>query len=478
MIISQELRNGVMLITEPVAAAKTAAIGFWFSTGSRDEPDDKRGITHFVEHMLFKGTKTRTPFEIASVFDKMGGYLNAFTEREDVCVYCVVPSESVHLALDVLCDMAVNSDFPDEELERERVVIESEIIASADDPEEAALDAVGESVWPDQRISASISGTIQDVETLTREDLFKWYDGHFVHGQLAVCIAGGFESGNVQKLISCLPERAKQPGPIVETALTGKETDRGIGPHRFLDQKPDWKNGIRFITARFRQEQFFVLYPIPYPVTKKQYASLAVVNALAGDTMSSRLFQTLREQGGYCYTVYSFCSFYEDTGCWCAYASSAKKNSVRTAKDLSAELTRLAADARNGKIADEEIEAAKEHLCGEEIISGEDMEYRMKRLARNFLCGYAQVSTEDIVNEIRMLGRKSVESCIAALLDEKKQSVVVFGPRSGVCERRKIASCFPEAAKGGSDDKHHINFLHGAKRCKAACISDGRSSRS
>jgi predicted Zn-dependent peptidase len=467
-----------MLIMEPVAAAKTVAIGFWFSTGSRDEPEEAHGATHFVEHMLFKGTTTRTPFDIASVFDKMGGYLNAFTEREDVCVYCVIPSESVHQALDVLCDMTVNSDFPEEELERERVVIESEILASADDPEEAALDAVGESVWPDQRISASISGTVNDVETLTREDLFKWYNEHFIHGELAVCVAGGFEADDVQNLISCLPERGGLPGPLVETALTGTETDEGIEPHRFLDQKPVWKNGIRFVPARFRQEQFFVLYPIPYPVTRKQYASLAVVNALAGDTMSSRLFQTLREQGGYCYTVYSFCSFYEDTGCWCAYASSAKKNSARIAKDLSAELKRLACDARNGKLGDEEIEAAKEHLCGEEIISGEDMEYRMKRLARNFMCGYAQVSTEDIVQEIRMLDRNSVESCIATLLDEKKQSVVVFGPRSGACKRRKIASCFPEAANGGSDDKHHINFLHGTKRCKAACISDGRSSRS
>src|SRR5574344_87766 len=210
MIISQELRNGVMLITEPVAAAKTAAIGFWFSTGSRDEPDDKRGITHFVEHMLFKGTKTRTPFEIASVFDKMGGYLNAYTEREDVCVYCVVPSAHVQEALDILCDMVTHAVFDQKEMEHELKVIESEIISAQDDPEEAALDAVGDSVWPHQKISSSISGTIEEVETLSRNDLFNWYTDRFIHGELTVSVAGNFDRDLITSKLEMLPEHKEQ----------------------------------------------------------------------------------------------------------------------------------------------------------------------------------------------------------------------------------------------------------------------------
>ncbi len=461
-----------MLITEPVAEGKTCAIGFWFSTGSRDEPAEKRGITHFVEHMLFKGTKTRTPFDIASCFDRMGGYLNAYTEREDVCVYCVVPAKSVKLALEVMCDMAANSVFPEEEFEREREVIESEIITSADDPEEAALDAVGEAVWPHQNLSASISGTVGDVETLTRSDLFNWYTERFVHGALSVCVAGGVDPDEIKPFIEKLPDHDEQPASLAETLFTGKETAEGISAHRFQNEKPVWNAGIHFIKAPFRQEQFFALYPISYPVEHKSYAALAVFNAIAGDTMSSRLFQTLREQGGYCYNVYSFCSFYEDTGCWCAYASSAKKSSVRIAQDLGHELQKLCADASSGGISDAEIEAAKEHLCGEEIISSEDMEYRMKRLARNFLCGYAQISTEEIISEIRKLSRNDIEQCVAALLKPAQRSIVVFGPHTSGHTRRLIASSFPETSAGGKNDTDNRNFLHGAKRRKAARVSD------
>src|SRR5574344_996819 len=147
-----KLRNGVMLITEPVAAAKTTAIGFWFYGGSRLEPASLRGVTHFTEHMLFKGTQSRSPFDIACAFDRMGGYINAYTEREDVCLYCVIPSEHVCAALAVLCDMTSHAVFDKQELARELKVIESEIISAQDDPEEAALDAVGEAVWPAQKI--------------------------------------------------------------------------------------------------------------------------------------------------------------------------------------------------------------------------------------------------------------------------------------------------------------------------------------
>lgn len=143
-VTTQILDNNVLLITEPVEGVKTASIGFWFRTGSRFESAETRGVTHFVEHMLFKGTKTRSPFDIAVSFDRIGGYINAFTERENMCVHCVVPSAHVETALEVMCDMTQNSVFASEELERERDVIISEIISSQDDPEEAALDAASE----------------------------------------------------------------------------------------------------------------------------------------------------------------------------------------------------------------------------------------------------------------------------------------------------------------------------------------------
>src|SRR5574344_1727550 len=166
-----KLRNGVMLITEPVAAAKTTAIGFWFYGGSRLEPASLRGVTHFTEHMLFKGTQSRSAFDIACAFDRMGGYINAYTEREDVCMYCVVPSPRAGEALSIMCDMAENAVFAAGELEREREVVENEILTAEDDPEDSALDAAENSRWQEQTVSASISGTVKQEESLGREDL-------------------------------------------------------------------------------------------------------------------------------------------------------------------------------------------------------------------------------------------------------------------------------------------------------------------
>ena len=145
---TQILSNNVVLVTESVATVKTAAVGFWFPVGSRYEGEGQRGVCHFVEHMVFKGTTTRSAFDIALAFDRMGGYLNAFTDRETMCLHCVVPAIHLRQALEVMVDMASNSVFDQKELERERAVIQSEIVSSQDDPEEAALDAASEAVWP------------------------------------------------------------------------------------------------------------------------------------------------------------------------------------------------------------------------------------------------------------------------------------------------------------------------------------------
>mgnify|MGYP002513499953 FL=1 len=156
-IFQQILQNKAVLITEPIASAKTVAIGFWFSVGSRYESSGNQGISHFVEHMLFKGTSNKSAFEIAVEFDKIGGYINAFTEREQMCVYCVVPCFYAKQALSVISQMIYDSTFLPSEVEKARTVIQSEIISSLDDPEEFAMDAVFSSIWKNNPIALNIS---------------------------------------------------------------------------------------------------------------------------------------------------------------------------------------------------------------------------------------------------------------------------------------------------------------------------------
>lgn len=416
-VFQQRLQNGVVLISESVKTVKTVAIGFWFLCGSRYEGAKERGISHFTEHMLFKGTQKRSAYDIAVAFDRIGGYVNAFTEREHVCLHCVVSAIHTNSALEVLCDMIENSIFSDEEINRERMVIESEIISSQDDPEEAAHDAASEIVWPKNSISTPILGSKNTIKKLTREKLFNWYTDYFVTGNLTVTIAGNIDHTVVYTALEKLGNHRCDVPPRVKTSSI-----------------PNWKAGVHFIEADFQQEQLFVLYPLQFPFTQTEYYSWLILNALIGDTMSSRLFQALRERGGCCYNVYSFLSLYTDCGYWCAYASSTKKNTALVIKNIQKELLAVLKEG----FTDNEITAAKEHICGEEIINSEDMEQRMKSLARNWYMDFSQYTPEQTIEAIRAVSKQNLIDVLTHLLDSKNESLLVYGPPLSTQAKKRL----------------------------------------
>lgn len=413
---TQILSNNVTLITEPVAGVKTAAVGFWFRTGSRFEPENMRGISHFVEHMLFKGTNTRSAFDIAASFDRIGGYINAYTDRENLCIHCVVPADYVTDAVKIITDMTSSSLFDSKEVERERSVIKNEIIASLEDSEEVALDAASAAVWPNHPVSVPIAGTVEDVEGLSREDLYSWYTDYIKNGATVVCVAGCFEKECLESVLETLPNRSSADWSSIH----------GLAPQ--------WTSGLRFQDAPFNQMQLFMQFPLEPHISEKDYYTWAIVNALVGDTMSSRLFQKLREEGGYSYNVYSFPTYYTDAACWCAYATASKKDTAGVVKTMYRELEKLKQDS----FSEEEQNAACEHICGEEIISSEDMEYRVKRLFRNYSFGFSQKSTEEILSLIRSISKKEIEKTIQTLLDFDNASLFVYGSNPSKTLKDKI----------------------------------------
>lgn len=396
--------NGIVLITEPVATAKTAAIGFWFYSGSRYETDNTRGISHFVEHLLFKGTTTKNAFDIAVSFDRIGGYINAFTDRENICVHCVVPSSFTTQALTVMNDMMLNSTLTRIDIEKERSVIESEIAASSDDPEEAANDAIFETVWPHQSVSQSISGSVEDIRKITREDLYEWYNKNIVHGKLVVCISGNFNEIEVQELLEKNPMRNSFQQTFFPV--------------------PQWKPGMHLIKAGFQQEQIFLLYSIKKPETIDFFLQWCLLNAIIGDTMSSRLFQSLREKAGYCYNVYSYITMLSDSAFWCAYASSSKKNVYKVIADLFDQMKLFF----TGRISVDELESARQHICGEEIIASEDPEQRMKTLAKLYFLNLPLLSSEERVERIMDISIEQIQSLIYELFIEKEKVLALYGP--------------------------------------------------
>lgn len=409
------LDNGIDLILEPIVTAKTAAIGFWFSVGSRYEEKNQRGITHFVEHMLFKGTSSRTARDIALAFDRIGGYINAFTDRENLCVHCVVPSEYAEKAIEIMNDMMNHSLFSPEEIEKERQVIESEIISSYDDPEEAANEAVFQAIWPNQSLSQSIAGSVEDIASLVREDLLDWYTRYIQNGKLLICISGNFSERKIRAALETNPDRKK---------IFNEPPFSLPNPHE----------GFHFLSASFQMEQLFFCYNLEKPKTLQEYLHWHILNAIIGDTMSSRLFQSLRERAAYCYTVYSYYATSSDSALLCAYASASKKNVKKLIADMKKEMQGLF----TLNISEEEVEASKQHLCGEEIIASEDPEQRMKQLALQYFLDLPLVNSEERIEEIKKTKVEHIEALIKNNLHVSKSAFALYGPSLDFYTKRML----------------------------------------
>ena len=416
MIRKSVLQNNINLVSQQIESARTVAIGFYFSVGSRYEKPGERGISHFCEHLLFKGTKKFSRRDISRAFDRMGGTVNAFTERDDVCVYAVIPSsdENFSLAMDMLCSMAGECVFPEDELEKERSVVENEILAVDDDPDESSLDALAGMVWKESPLGQTITGTVADVESIAVDKIKSWYEKYFVHGKLSVFISGNFDFDFAEKTLSNLPEHKSSVADF-ENAFV-------------------WNCGTSFVESKFSQQQIYVAYPIEKKFTEKSYWAMTVFNAMCGDTMGSRLFETLREKNGLCYSVYSFYSRYDDNGIW-ACSVSCEKN--RAEKTLSLVLSEIDSILCEG-FSDSEIADAKGHLCGEEIMGETDMEFVMRRLQKSDSLGLPLYTTDQILSSIRAVEKNDIMDLAKNILQKDSMALLVYGKKIDKKGLRKI----------------------------------------
>ncbi|MGN0729922.1 M16 family metallopeptidase [Treponema sp.] len=418
----QILSNNITLITQPVLNSRVTTFGFYFSVGSRFENEGEHGISHFTEHMLFKGTASKSNREISLVFDRMGGIFNAFTERENVGVYCTVPSESMEnykVALDTLCDLTENCTFPPEEMEKERGVVQSEILAVLDDPDDSAMDEVASCVWPNQKLSLAITGTSDDVNSITREQMLGWYKKYFTEGELVVIVCGRIDEEFLVETLQALSTHR----PALE-----------FFRHSHFSEKALWNVEKRILKARFSQTQIFCMYPLSSLLSFEEYISLLIFNSAAGETMSSRLFSSLREQSGLCYSVGSFYTTYENAGLWSAYAVCEKSNAAQVYRRLSDEISGFL----ENQISDEEIEISKERLCGSEILGETRTAFLMQRLWNFYSMGFPLCGTEKILAGIRSAEKRDIIEFIAKLLNEEKKASLVYGPSLSSRQKKEI----------------------------------------
>lgn len=419
-INNRVLENGIRLITEPIATTEAVAIGFWFPSGSRDEGLNERGVTHFTEHMLFKGTRSLSSYDIARFFDRAGGYVNAFTEREMLCVHCVVPSMFTLDAVRMLVSMIYDSLFTDDAIEKERSVIISEVLSALDDPEETGMDKALESMYPAHSFSYPIAGTVADVKSLANEDIRQFYHTYFESVGPVVTIAGRFNVDEVELFLASV-------------LFSGKNHSWRTDAERANDTKPVWSSGSIFPRSSFEQSQLFISFPLPLIHSAREWYALSMLNAMLGDTVSSRLYQRTREEMGLCYSIGSFFAVNRDSAFLTAFAAVPSEKTLKALDTMIAEIER----AVTGGFTDVEIDDSRKHLAGELFLAAEDTENRMKRLARQWFHNSEILDITELANVINSVSVDELTRFLSCIGNSLDRSLVVYANRKGLREAKK-----------------------------------------
>ena len=400
-----ELETGERVISERVPGVRSVALGFWIGAGSRDEPDSRAGVSHFIEHLLFKGSSRYSAQEIAEIFDELGGDLNAATSRESTVVYARVPDNRLERALDVMADMVFRPAFVDVDSERE-VVLE-EIAMVEDTPNDLVHDIASEAVFGAHPLGRPVIGSADVISSVSRRALASYHRRAYQADKIVLAAAGNVRH---DELAAMVRERRNgaDPGP----GLAARKAVRGNG-----------KPGIRF--QRKDTEQYHVCLSAPgISRTDERRFAGSLMDAIVGGSASSRLFQEIREKRGMAYSVYSYSSQYADSGQIGVYVGTREDNLGECLEIAVAELS----DIASGNVRPEELARAKENLKGRILLSLESTSARMTRLGKSTVTETPLLTPEEVVKRLEKVTAGEVAELADALLTPERLSVAGIGP--------------------------------------------------
>ncbi|WP_125611122.1 M16 family metallopeptidase [Specibacter cremeus] len=407
------LPGGVRVLTESMPGQRSAAIGFWVGVGSRDEAGGQHGSTHFLEHLLFKGTSRRTALQIASAFDEVGGESNAATAKESTCYYARVLDTDLPMAIDVIADMVTSAVLDPDELEQERDVILEEIAMDGDDPTDVAHEKFVAAVMGEHPLGRPIGGTPEAIRAVARGSVWEHYRRHYRPETLVITAAGGLDHDTVCRLVSDALQ------------ASGWSLDADAQPVARRASAAAQITGRPGLEVHFRQvEQANVIVGCPaINATDDRRFVMSVLNSVLGAGMSSRLFQEIREKRGLVYSTYSFAASYADAGYFGMYAGCAPAKTAQVIGLLTAELEKLAADG----ITDVELAKAVGQLSGGVVLALEDTGSRMSRLGRAELVSGEFLDIDETLSRIRSVTAGQVCE-LARELAAAPRTVTVVGP--------------------------------------------------
>ncbi len=400
-----EVDAGLRVVTERMPELRSAAVGFWVGTGSRDEQPRLRGASHFLEHLLFKGTEERSARAIAEAVESVGGEMNAFTTQEYTAFYIRVPDDHLGLAVDVLSDIMWNPAFRVDEVESERQVILEEIRMRDDTPDDLVHELFAEAAFPNHPLGLEVLGSQESIEAMTVDDIASYHRAHYKPSNVVVAAAGNLAHDEVVRL--------------VEKGLPGTNADR---PERVLGgiRPPE---PLRVLRRPTEQAHIVLGLRAPSRVDPDRWA-LSVLNQALGGGMSSRLFQEIRERRGLAYSVFSYRTGFEETGALAVYAGTAPSHAREVLSVLHGELDRLVADG----LSDAELEAAKGHLKGSMALGLESSSSRMHRLGRTELVLGDVPTLDELVAEVEAVTNDDVARVIRRVVVDEARILAVVGP--------------------------------------------------
>ncbi|KJS47318.1 pitrilysin family protein [Desulfosporosinus sp. BICA1-9] len=399
------LPNGVRIITEEIEHVRSAAFGIWVGAGSRDELEGYEGISHFIEHMFFKGTENRSARALAESLEAVGGQLNAFTTKEYTCYYAKVLDEDLDLAINVLSDMFFCSLFDEKEIEKEKNVVIEEIKMYEDSPDELIHDIFSEHVWNDHPLGKPILGTVESIGSLSREKIMHFLSEHYAPENVVIAVAGKIKHDEVVKKLS------PQFGTFER------------GGRRVIEGTP---SGLKVEHYQQKEtEQMHIILGVPgLSQDDEDIYAMHIFNNILGGGLSSRLFQEIREQRGLAYSVYSYHSTYVDTGLFAVYAGTSPKNTKEVIECILEELMNI----KQKGISAEELVRTKAQIKGGLYLGLEAVSSRMSRLGKTELTYNRVLSPEEVVEKLSRVTLEDVLRVVGRLWQKDKISVMTLGP--------------------------------------------------
>jgi len=418
-IETTKLPNGVRIITEVMPHVRSISVGIWIGTGSRRENSEQNGISHFIEHMLFKGTTSRSAEDIARSVDSIGGNLDAFTAKELVCFNTKVLDQHLPLAFDVLADLVLHPLFRDEDIDKEKGVILEEIKMEADSPDYLVHEIFSSNFWKDHPLGKPILGTRETVKRFDRQMIGDYYKAVYSPANVLITAAGNLTHEALVKLVgehfASLPPNQDPPAdPVPAThariALRNKKS----------------------------LEQVHLCLGVPsYPLPHAGRFACYLLNTLLGGGMSSRLFQNIREQQGLAYAVFSELSPYRDTGCLSIYAGTSIESAGKVVESIIKEFRQLKQDGASY----EELRRAKDHLKGSLVLSLESTSSRMSNLARQEMYFGRFFTLDELVERIEQVTGDDVQRIAQNFFDPKQIGLTILGNLDGFKIGREDLVC-------------------------------------